>query len=210
MLPPVAGDRGSVALADGDLDGDLDVFRGGQDALALALNDGSGSFTDASQRLPVFGTAGLPQQVSVTPADLDDDGDVDLFVGAFATPRLIINRHRHIDAGVAAIGQPWTVDVWSQPGYATTPRVCALAIGAARLAQQVQFGSLGSLWLDPSAPIIIETALIPVTTGKQPFAFAIPPMASLVGVELHAQAAIEETLGVGDVRLTTYDSVVVQ
>jgi hypothetical protein len=77
--------------ADGDLDQDLYVATGGNEfptsssALAdrLYFNDGRGNFSLSDQILP----AGKYESTScVEPADFDDDGDMDLFVGIRLLP----------------------------------------------------------------------------------------------------------------------------
>jgi len=83
-----------AAFFDADGDGDLDLyvvsaggeFWGAADALRdrLYLNDGSGAFRKADDALPesVATNGG-----SVSPADVDGDGDVDLFVGSRVVAR---------------------------------------------------------------------------------------------------------------------------
>ena len=105
--------------ADGDGDRDLYVVSGGneysEDSPALQdrlyLNDGRGRFTKADGRLPAVLTSGSV----VAPADVDGDGDVDLFVGGRSVPwrygtdprsQLLINdgRGRFTDAAANAPG----------------------------------------------------------------------------------------------------------
>lgn len=86
-LPPLALERGFGAVAvDVDADGDQDLFvtqmRGENH---LLLNDGSGTFTDATPAV----LRGPPEHhsASATFADFDGDGDLDLFVAG----------HGHVD-----------------------------------------------------------------------------------------------------------------
>ncbi len=80
--------------ADGDGDLDLYVASGGNEfpnsssALIdrLYINNGSGSFTKSNQILPSFQ---FTNSSVVSPNDVDNDGDVDLFIGVRAQPFLV-------------------------------------------------------------------------------------------------------------------------
>ncbi len=69
-----------------DMNGDAkpDMLFGGFSGLALYIGDGNGGFTDKSDDwLPYFMDF---ESFSVVPADLDGDGDLDLYVGAGFSP----------------------------------------------------------------------------------------------------------------------------
>jgi len=77
---------------DADQDGDLDLYvgSGGNEFYQkneylkdrLYINDGKGNFTKKETALPAF----FNQTSCVLPADIDQDGDVDLFVGSRSIP----------------------------------------------------------------------------------------------------------------------------
>lgn len=87
-LPQPAHDSEDVAFADFDLDEDVDlVFVSEDDAVnELYFNDGTGVFTDASDRLPVTGTSNALLAVNI-----DGDEDVDLLIGNAGQNVVLIN-----------------------------------------------------------------------------------------------------------------------
>ena len=88
-LPGGAYDSEDVAVADFDRDGDLDAAIAGEDdrMSELYLNDGSGFFSAANDRLPARGVA-----QSVIAPDVDGDGDADLLFGNHGQNFLFVNN----------------------------------------------------------------------------------------------------------------------
>ena len=108
VLPP-GNSQGTnaVAIVDVDGDGDQDLILGEEirgcygycpTLGKLYLNDGSGTFTNASRNLP---RGGLPEAVDLAVGDVDGDGDPDLVVTQFGT-KLYLNDGAgvFVDAGV--------------------------------------------------------------------------------------------------------------
>lgn len=99
-LPREAAVAQDVEFFDADSDGDLDLVLGLEGGHALWINDGRGSFTDESRaRMPAPGNV---EARKVTPADIDRDGDFDLYFahvswqGRSAQDRLYINDGRGV------------------------------------------------------------------------------------------------------------------
>jgi len=86
---PSVNDHGApVALFDPDLDGDLDVLVGTETSpLRFYLNDGTGRFTEATEvaGLDVVEQGTQARLFTFAVADIDNDGDPDLYVGMQGT-----------------------------------------------------------------------------------------------------------------------------
>jgi hypothetical protein len=88
QLPRTEHDSEDVGIADFDGDGDLDIVIVSEDDQTneLYLNDGAGSFTDASERIPVAGTT---NGLAVT--DLNGDGAPDLLLANNGQDAAVVN-----------------------------------------------------------------------------------------------------------------------
>jgi hypothetical protein len=103
-LPILLDATQAVALGDVDGDGDLDAFLGnGGQQNRLYLNSGTGVFTDVT-------ATNLPAQVSNTRAvalgDVDEDGDLDAFVGIYGQIRLYLNGGMGVFTDLTAMNLP--------------------------------------------------------------------------------------------------------
>jgi cytochrome c-type biogenesis protein CcmH/NrfG len=78
---PESGHFIGVVVGDVDNDKDGDVYLTGSDGNALLLNDGMGKFTES----PDETVRGSGLSVSATFADVDHDGDLDLYVASYAS-----------------------------------------------------------------------------------------------------------------------------
>jgi len=106
---------------------------------------------------------------------------------------LLRNRHRHLDAGIAAIGQPWMIDVFSTPGYATLDHQSRLGIALALLTQPLAIPGIGSLWLDVGRGFTFTNGVVVPAVGHHRYVFVVPAVPALAGVSLHVQALLEQT-----------------
>lgn len=90
-IPAADYDSEDAEFADLDGDGDLDLVIVNEDTKVneFYLNDGTGRFIDASDRLPLEGTSN-----AIAILDLNDDGAPDLLIGNYGTQGVMINDGR--------------------------------------------------------------------------------------------------------------------
>lgn len=88
QLPQKKHDSEDIALADFDLDGDIDIIFVSEDDYEneYYINDGKGSFTDHSHFLPVQGKSN-----AVIALDINDDNYPDLIIGNEGQNHVLIN-----------------------------------------------------------------------------------------------------------------------
>lgn len=208
---PAVGASGtkSCVLFDADEDGDLDLVRGNiSGAVSFAVNDGTGALAAAPSRIANV----QPFSPTLRVGDVDRDGDLDLMlfdeIPLSASLRQLTNRHRDLAVATPGIGQNWTIDVISAPGYATLDHVCRLGIGLAALPQPLMVPGFGALWVDLDAGRFDVAAVVFASAATHRFTFPVPPSATLVGLPLHVQALIEQARA--PARFTGYRRVVIQ
>ncbi|MFK7740032.1 MAG: FG-GAP repeat domain-containing protein [Planctomycetota bacterium] len=205
-LPPKNLTTG-LAVSDVDGDGDVDVLRSHEQAgLSLALNDGSGVYVDAPQRLPAQSVFSRNVQL----ADLDQDGDPEIVTSLPDSATLVLGN-RDVDLSVASvqIGQAWPVTLRSQPGYAALARPCLLVVGLAALPLPIVVPTVGQWFVDPNAPNVQVGGAMSMTLGTAAFSFPIPASPGLVGIALEVQGVVERPAPEA-LRFTAWRTVVLQ
>ena len=105
-VPVATGGPYSVAVADVDNDGDLDLLSANQSGrtVSVRLNDGVGQFNGATNVI-LSGSI-----LHVIPADVDGDGDLDL-IAAGTFNAVLISRNN----GTGTFGSPTSVSVGDRP-----------------------------------------------------------------------------------------------
>ena len=88
-IPQVNHDSEDIGIADFDHDGDLDIIVVSEDDKIneFYLNNGTGTFTDAGDRIPVTGTSN-----AVLILDVNIDGHADIIIGNNGQNRILINN----------------------------------------------------------------------------------------------------------------------
>jgi len=206
-LPQSSASPGQVLVGDTDLDGDLDLVVSDSKGTLLWLNGGKGTFVDASSRIPQRSPS--PFRIALFDADLD--GDSDLVFEASNTTRgvllLLPNLHRQVHAKAAPqLGKAHAIDLWAQPGYATTPQHMLPYISLSTLSPRVRIGSFGLLGLDPRGMISLLPVILAGPTGHTTLSLPLPPIMALRGKTLSIQTMTLHSLQLADWRFSNVHS----
>lgn len=196
----------AVAIADVDEDGDPDIalglgalFSQPSQKDRLYLGDGTAHFTDATARIAQ--RDGKTRELLF--ADVDADGDEDLYVAREGEERLYSNLHRQLGAPFFPIvGRSYALEFDAAPGYAAAPHAAVAALSAELAAAPFTLPPLvGKLWLVPPWTLLPPVA-IPAPGGQAGLAQTIPPDPALLGTLFYVQSAFVG--GTQHLRLTNY------
>jgi len=183
-------------LTDGDIDGDGAADLAVADASSLRiLLARPGGMQAAPVQQPVFGGA-----TEMTLADLDADGDLDLYlVASTGDSTILANQSRHVYASDGArLGRVYSIEVAALAGSATLFRATAVIVGD--VAARIALPPWGVLGVDLARAVVLPGAVLAPGVTRTRLDAMIPNNPALVGVTLHVQAAIAD--GVGGLRLT--------
>ena len=174
----------AAALVDVDADGDADLVFGGWNR--LYLNDGTGTFTDASAaRMPV----GHRGSNAVAPGDVDGDGDPDLVFGSHGQNRLYFNLLRQLATSFMVIpGREYRLEAYAR--YGVPRAVDAVLPFVSTATARIPLPPLGTLGLDPTLMIALPPFVIPQPAGMNSVSVVLPDDPNLVGVTIYAQALL--------------------
>ena len=195
QLLPWPGTGNSVALADLDDDGDLDALFThdffGEGVDYYFLNDGTGVFTQAADRVDGRGRAAT----SLAIGDVDNDRDLDLVIagvdwldGSHQT-ELHLNLLRQLDAPAALrASATYSLDAYLRhgPSSLATFALPYLSFAPASILLE-PFGTIG---IEPSLAIALPFVAIPQPDGKGTLDLTIPGNPALVDQQIYAQALL--------------------
>ncbi|MCK5944879.1 MAG: VCBS repeat-containing protein [Planctomycetes bacterium] len=193
-LPGGGSSSSTVAAEDLDGDGAVDlvfanypnVWYGSSGTNVFLLNNASGSFVDVTSARMANGN---DQSTALVTGDVDNDGDADVIVGNALQNRLYVNLLRQLHAPTAAqLGQPYHLDAYMR--YGEPSAVDLAAIYVSNVPASIPMSSLGTVGIDPSMAVPFPVAVVPPPQGVTSVTFTIPNQPSLVGLELHSQAAL--------------------
>ncbi len=154
-LPPLSANVGAVRFGDVDGDGDLDLVvgdgyaqgNGAQQHAHLLLNDGAGTFTDASAQLPTSTRGVDPDDIDLL--DVDRDFDLDILINPHSGDNSL-----WVNDGTGTFTDA-TAGLASQPGgFHYNPSAC-----------DVDGDGDLDLWIDNMGPGYAEQLLINDGTG---------------------------------------------
>lgn len=203
-LPQLAQHTNDVVLADVDEDGDPDMVQAvivaANQQNQLYLNDGTGTFVDAS-------AARMPPRSSachcVVVGDVDGDGDPDLVFGTHnltgrphtagppgPPPNLLyLNLLRQLDTPLwGVLGYGYELNVYARYGAARPQDIAYVVLSSA--AANHPWPPFGTLFLEPSAMVALPPVVIPQPAGVSSVSFVVPYLPSLAGRPLHTQALV--------------------
>ena len=194
QMPGISSRSTSIAMADVDNDGDLDVAIGVSGAPNLLhLNDGSGTFLDVTPaRMPVA----LDGTHDLVLGDVDGDGDHDIVVGNSGTfrigtvrTRLHLNLLRQLDAATPPqTGQNYTLDIYARYG---PPRNADLALPYVSTAPtSIPVTPFGILGIDPVQAVPLPWVVIPQPAGVGSSSVFVPNDPALTGLRAYGQALL--------------------
>lgn len=191
-LPPLTEYTYTSALADVDLDGDLDIvlINGANVAnqTKILRNNGTGVFTVDASAAPIGNMVSTCGAV----ADLDLDGDPDLVFGNWNTQNAVwLNQHRHCYAPAAPqLGTTWLVDFTSMPGYGPQTAVLPLLSIFPRTTP-LSLPGIGVTVIPPATVFSLGVGLTS-TTGRFQLSLPVPNNAALHNLPLLLQGLVVE------------------
>jgi hypothetical protein len=198
QLPAIAANVQKVKLADFDGDGDLDAFLAIGPSIPgatttnnmLLLNNGAGSFSDATFLLPT--TSGI----AVNVADVDGDGDADVLVG---NPwlRLFYNTSRQLALrAMPRIGKPLAIEIYGTPNG-------TWALGADVNTTTLAAPPWGTLHLTPATGILVQTGALDFA-GRATLTFFVPPNPALTTAPFYLQALVGPPTRLTNLSIVTF------